>query len=239
MSHRCLVVSILAVGVAVTACESPVQAPGGADSGTSSDARPPTPDGPKVTPKEPKVQPADVSRIERLSRVDGRVIKGVGPVIVGYVGAIGGASKGTITIAAGDRALGVGWARRSSGAAAPDVTLTVPMDHQVHGIQDTVFADIDKDGELEVVVLAEVMTGMGPEGAVPFVSPVVIDPVAGKLLRRPAIETRLADAKTAGDVARLLTVTVTVPRAPTGPAPVEPATRSKEADKPGKTGAPE
>jgi len=57
----------------------------------------------------------------------------------------------------------------------------VDLPAHLHRIRDVVFVNVDNDIDVEVVVLAELMSGVGPQGAVPYVHPVVFDVSEGKV----------------------------------------------------------
>jgi len=68
-----------------------------------------------------------------------------------------------------------------------------------------IFRNLDGDPYLEIVILAEWMTGVGPEGAVPFRQNLVLDWDGKTLGRMPVVEELLGLAKDAAEVdAKLL-----------------------------------
>ena len=66
------------------------------------------------------------------------------------------------------------------------------------------FEDVDGDGNLEAIVLAQYITGIGPTGAVPFHSNSVLDWTGDALVTLPAVEARIEDAASAAAVRALL-----------------------------------
>jgi hypothetical protein len=72
---------------------------------------------------------------------------------------------------------------------------------EVHAV---LFEDVDGDGAKELIVIAEYVTGIGPEGAIPFFYNSVVRWDGSAFVRVPAVEKRLERATDAAGVRKVL-----------------------------------
>ena len=72
------------------------------------------------------------------------------------------------------------------------------------GVSDFFFDDVDQDGKNGVVILASFITGIGPEGTVPYQQNAILDFDTGMLVRLAKLEKEIATLTTTDEVRKML-----------------------------------
>ena len=72
------------------------------------------------------------------------------------------------------------------------------------GVSDFFFDDVDRDGKNEVVILASFITGIGPEGTVPYQKNAILDYDTGMLVRLSKFEKQIEKLTATEEVRKTL-----------------------------------
>ena len=116
----------------------------------------------------------------------------------GYDGPMGDQEEASLILAEHGGALHV----MALGDGGPDgpLMLTLELERTLSTCRGALFADVDGDGQYEAIVMADYMSGAGPQGAVPAPSNAVLDLKGEQLTRLADVEQKIGALATEKEI---------------------------------------